>query len=81
MHDLSTKTPPSGASFTPGRQPPGFAELKLSSDDELMAHLQAGCNDALGILFDRYHRLVLSIALLAPRERSGRGCSFSCRQL
>jgi RNA polymerase sigma-70 factor (ECF subfamily) len=28
-----------------------------------MAHLQAGCNDALAVLFDRYHRLVLSIAL------------------
>jgi RNA polymerase sigma-70 factor (ECF subfamily) len=33
-----------------------------------MAHLQAGCNDALAILFDRYHRLVLSIALKIVRD-------------
>lgn len=33
-----------------------------------MAHLQAGCNDALGVLFDRYHRLVLSIALKIVRD-------------
>jgi RNA polymerase sigma-70 factor (ECF subfamily) len=33
-----------------------------------MAHLQAGCNDALAVLFDRYHRLVLSIALKIVRD-------------
>jgi RNA polymerase sigma-70 factor, ECF subfamily len=33
-----------------------------------MAHLQGGCNDALAILFDRYHRLVLSIALKIVRD-------------
>jgi hypothetical protein len=49
-------------------QPPSFAELKLLSDGELMAHLQTGCNDALAILFDRYHRLVLSIALKIVRD-------------
>lgn len=33
-----------------------------------MAHLRAGCNDALTVLFDRYHRLVLSIALKIVRD-------------
>jgi RNA polymerase sigma-70 factor (ECF subfamily) len=54
--------------FTPGTQPPGFAELKALSDADLMAHLQAGCDDALAILFDRYNRLVLSIALKILRD-------------
>jgi RNA polymerase sigma-70 factor (ECF subfamily) len=65
MHDLSPKTelPSSGVPFTRRAQTLSFAELQPLSDGELMAHLQAGCNDALAILFDRYHRLVLSIAL------------------
>lgn len=54
--------------FTRGAQPPSFAELKLLGDGELMAQLQAGCNDALAILFDRYHLLVLSIALKIVRD-------------
>ena len=33
-----------------------------------MAHLQAGRHDALAILFDRYHRLVLTVALRILRE-------------
>jgi RNA polymerase sigma-70 factor (ECF subfamily) len=33
-----------------------------------MAHLQAGHADALAILFDRYHRLVLSIAMKILRD-------------
>ena len=41
----------------------GFAQLKDLPDDQLMAHLQAGNGDALAVLFDRYHRLLLSIAL------------------
>ena len=40
-----------------------FAQLQILPDDQLMAHLQAGNGDALAVLFDRYHRLVLSIAL------------------
>src|SRR5271154_3052080 len=48
--------------------PPTFAKLKLLSDAELMAHLQSGCNDAFAVLFDRYHRLVLSIALKIVRD-------------
>jgi RNA polymerase sigma-70 factor (ECF subfamily) len=47
---------------------PSFAELKTLSDGELMTLLQAGCNDALAVLFDRYHRLVLSIALKVVRD-------------
>jgi RNA polymerase sigma-70 factor, ECF subfamily len=70
MRSLSTKavTPPSGVLFTGGAQPPSFAKLKDLVDSELMAHLQAGCNDALAVLFDRYHRLVLSIALKIVRD-------------
>ena len=33
-----------------------------------MGHLQDGCNDALAVLFDRYYRLVLSIALKIVRD-------------
>jgi RNA polymerase sigma-70 factor, ECF subfamily len=51
-----------------GLQPPTLAELKNLDDDELMAHLQGGCNDALAVLFDRYYRLVLSIALKIVRD-------------
>jgi RNA polymerase sigma-70 factor, ECF subfamily len=53
----------------PGGLPsPTLAELKGLSDAEVMAHLQGGCNDALAILFDRYYRLVLSIALKIVRD-------------
>ena len=42
--------------------------MKDLNDDELMAHLQGGHGDALAVLFDRYHRLVLSIALKIVRD-------------
>jgi len=42
--------------------------MKDLHDDELMAHLQAGHGDALAVLFDRYHRLILSIALKIVRD-------------
>jgi RNA polymerase sigma-70 factor (ECF subfamily) len=42
--------------------------LKSLTDGELMARLQAGCNDALAVLFERYHRLVLSIARKIVRD-------------
>lgn len=45
-----------------------YAELASLSDEVLMAHLQAGQHDALAVLFDRYHRLVLAIALRILRE-------------
>jgi RNA polymerase sigma-70 factor (ECF subfamily) len=37
-------------------------------DDTIMAHLQAGHSSALAILFDRYHRLILTIALKIVRD-------------
>jgi len=42
---------------------PSYSDLTRFSDNDLMAQLQVGCHDALAVLFDRYHRLVLSIAL------------------
>lgn len=46
----------------------GYQELQRLGDDEVMASLQAGCDDALAVLFDRYHRLVYSIALRIVRD-------------
>jgi RNA polymerase sigma-70 factor (ECF subfamily) len=45
-----------------------FAHLARLSDEALMAHLQAGHGDALAVLFDRYHRLVISVALRILRD-------------
>ncbi len=42
--------------------------MKELTDEELMAKLRAGEGDALAVLFDRYHRLVLSIALKIVRD-------------
>lgn len=47
----------------------GGTDLKGLSDEELMAQLKEGCHDALAILFERYHRLVFSIALKIVRDR------------
>ena len=49
---------------------PSFARMKELTDNELMADLQTGHGDALAVLFDRYHRLVLSIALKIVRDRA-----------
>jgi RNA polymerase sigma-70 factor, ECF subfamily len=46
-----------------------LAQLKLLTDDQLMAELGRGVNDALAILFERYQRLVFSIALKIIRDR------------
>jgi RNA polymerase sigma-70 factor (ECF subfamily) len=65
-----------GSSVNPGSRSrfgppdPNLAELKLLTDDQLMVQLQAGVNDALAVLFERYHRLVFSIALKIVRDRS-----------
>ena len=48
---------------------PTLVQLKRLADDELMGSLQAGNHDALAVLFDRYHRLVFSIALKIVRDR------------
>lgn len=44
------------------------AQLQSLSDEQLMASLQAGQGDALAVLFDRYQKLVLSIALRIVRD-------------
>jgi RNA polymerase sigma-70 factor (ECF subfamily) len=41
----------------------GFVELGTLTDEVLIAHLSAGHDDALAVLFDRYHRLVRGVAL------------------
>jgi RNA polymerase sigma-70 factor (ECF subfamily) len=52
-----------------GPPQPSLAELRLLTDDQLMFQLEAGVNDALAVLFERYHRLVFSIALKIVRDR------------
>jgi RNA polymerase sigma-70 factor (ECF subfamily) len=46
-----------------------LAELKLLTDQQLMVKLKDGLNDSLAVLFERYHRLVFSIALKIVRDR------------
>jgi RNA polymerase sigma-70 factor, ECF subfamily len=60
--------PTAGSPFPHSGQLLTFDNLKGLDDGELMAQLKAGCNDALAVLFDRYHRLVLSIALKIVRD-------------
>ena len=43
-------------------------KLQKSSDEELMEHLRQGQNDALSVLFDRYYRLVFSVAIRILRD-------------
>lgn len=71
MSNLYTKpvTSMTPTLFTQRAHPLSFAELNNLKDSELMAQLQAGCGDALAVLFDRYHRLVLSVALKIVRDR------------
>lgn len=45
-----------------------YAELEALADEVLMVHLCNGQNDALAVLFDRYHRLVLNVALRILRD-------------
>ena len=45
-----------------------FDELRALTDEVVIAHLRAGHGDALGVLFDRYHRLVLHVALKILRD-------------
>lgn len=48
--------------------PPTLAELANLSDAQLMSSLKFGNSDALAVLYDRYHRLVLSVALRIVRD-------------
>ena len=52
------------------RQPVLYGDLTGLSDEALMLHLSAGHHDALAVLFDRYHRLVLNVALRILRDCS-----------
>ena len=65
MQNLNLHAVARNSSISPSSPIPSvsFSQLKSLPDDQLMAHLQAGHGDALAVLFDRYHRLVLSIAL------------------
>jgi RNA polymerase sigma-70 factor, ECF subfamily len=45
-----------------------MAQLERLSDEQLMSYLQEGQSDALAVLFDRYQKLVLSIALKIVRD-------------
>lgn len=48
---------------------PDLAELRSLSDEQLMSQLRNGGDDALAILFERYHLVVFSIALRILRDR------------
>lgn len=54
-------------SFTKPRefQPGDLAGL---SDEVLMEYVASGCHEALTVLFDRYHRLVYSVAIRIVRD-------------
>jgi RNA polymerase sigma-70 factor (ECF subfamily) len=43
-------------------------QLRRSSDEQIMAAIQNDNADALAVLYDRYHRLVFSIALRITRD-------------
>jgi RNA polymerase sigma-70 factor, ECF subfamily len=45
-----------------------YSQLTKLDDAELMLHLQLGHADALAVLFDRYNRLVVNIALRILRD-------------
>jgi RNA polymerase sigma-70 factor (ECF subfamily) len=45
-----------------------YGELASFSDEVLMVRLREGHHDALAVLFDRYHRLVLNVALRILRD-------------
>src|ERR1700761_8610313 len=45
-----------------------FHSLNALSDEDLMLQLREGDGDALAVLFDRYNRLIMSIALRILRD-------------
>jgi len=45
-----------------------YGELVSYTDEVLMAYLRNGHQDALAVLFDRYHRLVLNVGLRILRD-------------
>ena len=48
----------------------GWADLNELSDADLLARLIAGDHSALAVLFDRYHRLVFSVAVRILRDEA-----------
>ena len=52
----------------PKGEPLSLAQLQRLTDEELLVCLQRGLSDALAVLFDRYQKLVLSIALKVVRD-------------
>jgi RNA polymerase sigma-70 factor (ECF subfamily) len=46
----------------------GYAQLLRLPDEEIMQHLALGHDDALAVLYDRYHRLVFSVAVRILRD-------------
>jgi RNA polymerase sigma-70 factor (ECF subfamily) len=46
----------------------GWVELNELSDTELLARLVAGDHSSLAVIFDRYHRLVFSVAVRILRD-------------
>jgi len=61
MQDPSLATSESAPSIS-------VRQLSHLSDEQVLAEMQAGNNDALALLFDRYHRLIFSIALKIVRD-------------
>ena len=52
----------------PKAEPLSLGALQRLPDEQLMGCLKEGQNDALAVLFDRYQKLVLSIALKIVRD-------------
>jgi RNA polymerase sigma-70 factor (ECF subfamily) len=46
-----------------------LSELRTLPDEALMEHLKRGHDDALALLFDRYYRLVISVAIEILHDR------------
>lgn len=45
-----------------------YSELRDLRDEDLIAHLERGNHDALAVIFDRYHRLIFSVAQRILRD-------------
>ena len=61
MQDPSIAASPATRSISAG-------QLSRLSDEQILAEMQAGNNDGLAVLFDRYHRLIYSIAVKIVRD-------------
>src|SRR2546423_431686 len=53
----------------PGSRPPlRYAALAELPDEVVMSHLACGEHDALAVIFDRYQRLVMRVAMQIMRD-------------